>query len=160
PRTTACRSPSPRAAPTASTPPPPRRSSSSRRSASVVERSEVERARAVVDQHLRRTPTLSSRTLGARLKCELFQRTGSFKSRGAPVKLASLDEEERRRGVITMSAGNHAQAVAYAAAEYGVDALVVMWQGASALKLEATRAYGATVDLQATNPVEASERVA
>jgi len=126
----------------------------------VVERSEVERARAVVDKHLRRTPTLQSRTLGARLKCELFQRTGSFKARGALVKLASLDEEERRRGVITMSAGNHAQAVAYAAAEYGVDALVIMWRGASELKIEATRAYGATVDLEATNPAEAFERVA
>jgi threonine dehydratase len=126
----------------------------------VVERSEVERARAVVDRHLRRTPILSSRTLGARLKCELFQRTGSFKSRGALVKLASLDDEGRRRGVITMSAGNHAQAVAYAAGEYGVDALVVMWRGASELKIEATRAYGATVDLQATNPAEAFERVA
>ena len=87
---------------------------------------------------------LSSRTLGARLKCELFQRTGSFKSRGAIVKLASLTDDERARGVISISAGNHAQAVAFAAAEYGVDALIVMWNGASEQKIEATRAYGAT----------------
>jgi threonine dehydratase len=126
----------------------------------VVERDDVIRARPVVEQHLTRTPILASRTLGARLKCELFQRTGSFKARGAIVKLASLDAEERARGVLTMSAGNHAQAVAYAAAEYGVDALVVMWQGASEQKIEATRNYGATVDLQATSPAEAFERVA
>jgi threonine dehydratase len=126
----------------------------------VVERQEVVAARAVVERHLVRTPTLSSRTLGARLKCELFQRTGSFKPRGALVKLASLDDDEKRRGVLTMSAGNHAQAVAYAAAEYGVDALVVMWQGTSELKIEATRSYGATVDLEATSAAEAFERVA
>ena len=94
-------------------------------------RDDVLRARPVVERHLLRTPMLSSRTLGARLKCELFQRTGSFKPRGALNKLASLTDEEKRRGVIAISAGNHAQAVAYAAAEYGVDALVVMWQGAS-----------------------------
>jgi threonine dehydratase len=126
----------------------------------VVERDDVVRARHVVERHLARTPILASRTLGARLKCELFQRTGSFKSRGAIVKLASLGEEERVHGVLTMSAGNHAQAVAYAAAEYGVDALVVMWQGTSEQKIEATLNYGATVDLEATSPAEAFERVA
>jgi threonine dehydratase len=126
----------------------------------VVERDDVIRARAVVEQHLARTPILASRTLGARLKCELFQRTGSFKSRGALVKLASLDEGQRANGVLTMSAGNHAQAVAYAAGVYGVDALVVMWRGTSEQKIEATRKYGATVDLQATSPAEAFERVA
>jgi threonine dehydratase len=126
----------------------------------VVERADVVRAREVVDRHLRRTPTLASRTLGARLKCELFQRTGSFKSRGALVRLASLDDEEKARGVLTMSAGNHAQAVAYAAGEYGVDALIVMWDGASEQKIEATRSYGATVDLRATTPAEAFARVA
>jgi threonine dehydratase len=126
----------------------------------VVDRDDVLRARPIVERHLVRSPTISSRTLGARLKCELFQRTGSFKSRGAVVKLDSLTEEEKRRGVITMSAGNHAQAVAFAAGEYGVDALIVMWQGASEQKIEATRTYGATVDLEATNVAEAFERVA
>jgi threonine dehydratase len=102
---------------------------------------------------------LSSRTLGARLKCELFQRTGSFKPRGALNKLASLTDDERRRGVIAISAGNHAQAVAFAAAEYGADALVVMWQGASEQKIAATRGYGARVDLEASDPAGAFERL-
>jgi threonine dehydratase len=126
----------------------------------VVSRADVERARATIGTRLARTPMLSSRTLGARLKCELFQRTGSFKSRGALNKLSSLTPEEKARGVIAISAGNHAQAVAFAAAEEGVDALVVMWEGASDQKIAATRAYGADVDLVATNPGEAFERLA
>ena len=125
----------------------------------MVSRDDVIRARPIVEKHLARTPMLSSRTLGARLKCELFQRTGSFKSRGAIVKLASLTDDERARGVISISAGNHAQAVAFAAAEYGVDALIVMWNGVSEQKIEATRAYGATIDLEATSPGEAFNRV-
>jgi threonine dehydratase len=122
-------------------------------------RSDVERARATIGDRLARTPLLSSRTLGARLKCELFQRTGSFKVRGALNKIASLGPEERRRGVIAISAGNHAQAVAFAAAEAGIDALVVMWQGASAQKIEATRGYGAAVDLEAPDPTAAFARL-
>jgi threonine dehydratase len=102
---------------------------------------------------------LSSRTLGARLKCELFQRTGSFKTRGALNKVSSLTAAERRRGVITISAGNHAQAVAYAGAAELVDSLVVMWRGASEQKVAATREYGAAVDLGAEGPVEAFERL-
>ena len=125
----------------------------------MVSRDDVIRARPIVEKHLARTPMLSSRTLGGRLKCELFQRTGSFKSRGAIVKLASLTDDERARGVISISAGNHAQAVAFAAAEYGVDALIVMWKGVSEQKIEATRAYGATIDLEATSPGEAFNRV-
>jgi threonine dehydratase len=126
----------------------------------VVDRKDVERARPIVERHLARTPMLSSRTLGARLKCELFQRTGSFKSRGALNKLASLTDAEKARGVIAISAGNHAQATAYAATEYGVDALVVMWTGASEQKIAATRAYGATVDLEASGPADAFSRLA
>jgi len=122
-------------------------------------RDDVERARATIGTRLARTPLLSSRTIGARLKCELFQRTGSFKVRGALNKLSSLDADEKSRGVIAISAGNHAQAVAYAAAEEGVDALVVMWQGASEQKIEATRGYGATVDLEATGPGDAFDRL-
>jgi threonine dehydratase len=125
----------------------------------VVSRADVLRARPVVERHLVRTPMLSSRTLGARLKCELFQRTGSFKPRGALNKLATLNDDEKRRGVIAISAGNHAQAAAFAAREYGVDALVVMWQGASEQKIQATRGYGAAVDLQATDPAGAFERL-
>jgi len=125
----------------------------------VVSRDDVLRARRVVERHLVRTPMLSSRTLGARMKCELFQRTGSFKPRGALNKLAGLTDDERRSGVIAISAGNHAQAVAFAAAEYGTDAVVVMWQGASEQKIAATRGYGARVDLEATDPAGAFERL-
>jgi threonine dehydratase len=122
-------------------------------------RDDVERARATIGDRLTRTPLLSSRTLNARLKCELFQRTGSFKSRGALNKVSSLIAQEKAAGVIAISAGNHAQAAAFAAREAGTDALVVMWQGASEQKIEATRAYGATVDLEATNPGEAFDRL-
>ncbi len=122
-------------------------------------RDDVERARTTIGDRLLRTPMLSSRTLNARLKCELFQRTGSFKSRGALNKVTSLTAAEKAAGVIAISAGNHAQAVAFAAAEVGTDALVVMWQGASEQKIEATRAYGATVDLEATGPGDAFARL-
>jgi threonine dehydratase len=125
-----------------------------------VTRDDVLRARETIASRLPRTPTLSSRTLGARLKCELFQRTGSFKTRGALNRTASLTPEEKRYGVIAISAGNHAQAVAFAAAEEGVDALVVMWTGASEQKIAATRGYGASVDLDASSPAEAFERLA
>jgi len=113
-------------------------------------RDDVLSARATIGDRLARTPTLTSRTIGARVKCELFQRTGSFKVRGALNKLSSLDADEKRRGVIAISAGNHAQAVAYAAAEEQVDALVVMWRGASEQKI---------VDLEATGPGDAFDRL-
>jgi threonine dehydratase len=122
-------------------------------------RDDVVRARETIADRLHPTPLLSSRTLRARLKCELFQRTGSFKSRGALNKMSSLGSEEKRNGVIAISAGNHAQAVAYAAAEENVDALVVMWQGASEFKIAATRSYGASIDLEARDPAEAFERL-
>ena len=122
-------------------------------------RHDVEQARATIGDRLARTPMLSSRTLDARLKCELFQRTGSFKVRGALNKMSHLSDEEKERGVIAISAGNHAQAAAFAAREEGVDALVVMWRGASAQKIEATRGYGASVDLEATGPGDAFARL-
>ena len=122
-------------------------------------RDDVERARATIGNRLLRTPMLSSRTIDARLKCELFQRTGSFKVRGALNKISSLSPDERRRGVIAISAGNHAQATAFAAAEEHIDALVVMWQGASEQKIAATRSYGAAVDLEATGPGDAFSRL-
>jgi threonine dehydratase len=122
-------------------------------------RDDVERARDTIGPRLTRTPLLQNRTLNARLKCELLQRTGSFKVRGALNKISSLTPEEKQRGVIAISAGNHAQAVAYAAALEGIDALVVMWQGTSPQKIEATRGYGATVDLQATDPAGAFDRL-
>ena len=90
---------------------------------------------------------------------ESFQKTGSFKARGALNRLAALTPEERERGVVTWSAGNHAQAVAWAAAEEGVDCLVQMWEGVSPLKVEATRCYGATVDLSQPDPAAAYDCV-
>jgi len=122
-------------------------------------RDDVELARRTIGDRLARTPLLHSRTLGAHLKCELFQRTGSFKVRGALNKMSSLTDDEKARGVIAISAGNHAQAVAFAAAESGIDALVVMWRDASAQKIEATRGYGAIVDLEATDPANAFKRL-
>jgi threonine dehydratase len=125
---------------------------------------DVLRATALVGNRLHRTPTFTSRTLGERtgarahLKAELFQRTGSFKPRGLLAKIASLDAEERARGVITISAGNAAAAVAWGAAAEGIDALVVMASIASPAKIDATRGYGATVDLEADGFEEAFER--
>jgi threonine dehydratase len=113
-----------------------------------------------------RTPLLSSDTLGrsfggrAFLKAELLQKTGSFKPRGVFTKLASLGPEERARGVISASAGNHAGALAYASAVEGIDCLVVMWQGASELKRAAALGYGAAVDQEAAGPAEVFERLA
>jgi threonine dehydratase len=125
-------------------------------------REDVVRARDAIGGRLHRTPVFSSATLGERvhLKAELFQRTGSFKPRGVLTKLASLSEEERGRGVIGISAGNHAQALAYCSALEGVDCLVVMWEGASGQKIEATRGYGAAVDLESDGPAGAFERLA
>jgi threonine dehydratase len=119
----------------------------------------VERARRVLSGRIHRTPTFGSTSLGVQLKAELFQKTGSFKVRGALNRVASLTPEERERGVVTWSAGNHAQAVAWAAAEEGVDCLVQMWEGVSPLKVEATRGYGAKVDLSPPDPAAAYDRV-
>ena len=121
-------------------------------------RDDVEHARTVLAGRIHRTPTLGSAALGVSLKAELFQKTGSFKARGALNRLAALTDEERKRGVVTWSAGNHAQAVAWAAAEAGIDCLVQMWEGVSPLKVEATRGYGATVDTSSPDPTAAYER--
>jgi threonine dehydratase len=100
-----------------------------------------------------RTPMLSATTIGdragvrLRLKCENFQKTGSFKPRGALNKILSLTDDERARGLITVSAGNHAQAVAWAAREVQVPAVVVMPSGAPRSKLDAVRGYGAEIVL-------------
>ena len=126
---------------------------------------DVERAARTIAGRVHRTPLLRSETLSdqlgvdVRFKAELFQRTGSFKVRGALNKLSQLSAEEKRRGVISISAGNHAQAVAWAARAADVDALIVMWQGADELKVAATRGYGAALDLQAEGPAAAFERL-
>jgi threonine dehydratase len=94
---------------------------------------------------------LSSRTLGRSagvrldLKCESFQKTGSFKPRGALNIVLSLSDEQRARGLVTVSAGNHAQAVAWAARIVGVPCTVVMPSDAPRSKTDAVRGYGATV---------------
>jgi threonine dehydratase len=126
-----------------------------------VQRDDVEHAARVIEGKLHRTPIFPSRSLGEDvfLKAELLQKTGSFKPRGVLTKLDSLTSEEKARGVIAISAGNHAQAVAWAAAGEGLDALLVMWDGASEAKIEATRAYGAAVDLDAAGPGDAFVRL-
>jgi threonine dehydratase len=132
----------------------------------VVELEDVEAARKAIGSRLHRTPVLRSATLGKLtgaqvfLKAELFQKTGSFKPRGVLTNLAALGDEQRERGVIGISAGNHAQALAWGAAAEGIDALLVMWEGASESKIEATREYGAEVDLESPGPTEAFDRLA
>lgn len=108
-------------------------------------------ARDRIAGHVHRTPILTSRLVDHRFggklffKCENFQRSGSFKIRGATNKLRSLTDDERARGVVAYSSGNHAQAVALAASELNVEAKIVMPSDAPRAKLAATRGYGATV---------------
>src|SRR6185437_8010824 len=105
---------------------------------------------------IRETLMLPSRALSelvggpVYLKCENLQRTGSFKVRGAYLRIASLTDEERARGVVAASAGNHAQGVALAASALGTRATVVMPSGAPLPKVAATRGYGADVVLHGT----------
>jgi threonine dehydratase len=133
--------------------------------APLVSLDDVLAARERIAGRLHRTPILASRTLSEHagvevlFKAELFQRTGAFKPRGVLNKLATLPDEEKRRGVISISAGNHAQALAYASAVEGIDALVVMWQTASPMKIAAARAYGATIDTEAPDIPAAFERL-
>lgn len=100
-----------------------------------------------------KTPVVTSRTLDKRagaqafLKCENFQRMGAFKFRGAYNRLAQLTEEERKRGVVSFSSGNHAQGVALAAHLLGIAATIVMPRDAPTAKLDATRGYGAEIVL-------------
>jgi threonine dehydratase len=118
----------------------------------------------LVAPRVHRTPLLGSRSLteetgfDVRLKAELFQRTGSYKIRGPLVKLGRLSTEERERGVVCSSAGNHAQGVALAAAMLGVRAVVCMAANATPSKVEATRGYGAEVVLHGSIWDEADEK--
>ena len=107
--------------------------------------------------HLSATPVFSSRILAGEarlgslfLKCEALQRTGSFKVRGALNRISQLDAASKARGVVTVSAGNHAQAVAWASASAGVRSTVVMPAAASKTKIAASRSYGANVILHGT----------
>jgi threonine dehydratase len=123
-----------------------------------VSREDVERAQTVLAGRIHRTPIFGSSALGVSLKAELFQKTGSFKVRGALNRIAALSADERRRGVVTWSPGNTAQAVAWAAREAEVDCLVQMWEGVSPVKVAATRGYGATVDITPPDPAASYDR--
>lgn len=111
------------------------------------------RAREHIEPHIHRTPVLRSKTLGDRvgasvfLKAEMFQKAGSYKVRGPLNVLAHMSQADRARGLITSSAGNHAQGVARAGQIFGVPTVVVMSHAAKAAKIDATRSYGAEVIL-------------
>ena len=122
---------------------------------------DIRAAHARVAPRIHRTPLLSATRLGARAgvtlyhKCESLQKTGSFKVRGALNNVSQLDAAARRRGVITVSAGNHAQALAWAARDAAVRCTVVMPTTASQMKVEASRGYGADVVLHGASGIEA-----
>ncbi len=125
---------------------------------------DINEARERIQQYVKRTPLEYSESLSRRLgvntsvKYELFQKTGAFKPRGAFNKLLSMTEEERARGVVAVSGGNHAQAVAYASNVLGVDAIILMPENTPRNYLDATRGYGARIDLRA-NIAEAFDEV-
>ncbi len=127
---------------------------------------DIEAARRVIAGEVLRTPMLPAPKLSALTGAEVFvkyenlQVTNSFKERGAVTKLASLDAAERARGVIAMSAGNHAQAVAYHAARLGIPATIVMPEATPYVKVAATKAYGAEVVLEGEGISEAQARAA
>ena len=121
-------------------------------------------ARARIAPYIKRTPLLTSRQLSdrtgfdIRLKAELFQRVGSYKIRGPLNKFALMPEEQKRRGVVCSSAGNHAQGVALAAKIHGIRAVVCMAKNATPAKVAATKAYGAEVVLHGMIWDEANEK--
>ena len=111
---------------------------------------EIQAAADRIREHVLPTPTASGEAVagvGAWLKAENLQRTGSFKVRGAINAVLQLDAEQRRRGVITLSAGNHGQALAYAAQAFGIPCVVVIRHDAKVTKLQAIRRYGAEIVL-------------
>ena len=127
-------------------------------------RSDFERARSIVAPKIYKTPVLTSRILSertgfdVRLKAEIFQKTGSYKIRGPLNKFTYLTAEQKRRGVVCSSAGNHAQGVALAAKLNGMHAVVCMAENATPSKIAATRGYGAEVVLHGTIWDEANEK--
>lgn len=118
--------------------------------------SSIKAASERIAPYIKRTPLERSDSLSRYLgtnvfvKYELFQKTGAFKVRGAFNKMLGLSEEERSRGVVAVSGGNHAQAVAYAASVLGVRAVILMPENTPSVYLEATRGYGATLHLRPT----------
>jgi threonine dehydratase len=123
---------------------------------------QIEEAKERLDDVAKVTPVDTSSTIAERsdaeevcLKMEIFQRTGAFKIRGAYNKIAQLSEEEKQKGVIAASSGNHAQGVALAASQLGVDATIVMPENTPESKKEATSGYGAEIVLEGSDYEEA-----
>jgi threonine dehydratase len=125
---------------------------------------DFQEVRARIAPHIKHTPLLTSRQLSeatgydTRLKAELFQRVGSYKIRGPLNKFALMPDEQKKRGVVCSSAGNHAQGVALAAKIHGIRAVVCMATNATPSKVAATRAYGAEVVLHGSIWDEANEK--
>lgn len=125
---------------------------------------DFEAARGRIGPHIHHTPLLGSRQLSelsgfdVRLKAEMFQRVGSYKIRGPLNKFTFLTDDEKRRGVVCSSAGNHAQGVALAARVHGIRAVVCMAENATPAKVAATRGYGAEVVLHGRIWDEANEK--
>ena len=125
---------------------------------------DFEEVRARIAPHINRTPLMTSRQLNertgldVRLKAEMFQRVGSYKIRGPLNKFALMPEEQKQRGVVCSSAGNHAQGVALAAQIHGIRAVVCMATNATPAKVAATKGYGADVVLHGTIWDEANEK--
>ena len=125
---------------------------------------DIEAAAQTIAGHVLKTPLMPAPRLSALTGAQVFvkhenmQATASFKERGAVNKLLSLGEDERRRGVIAMSAGNHAQAVAYHARRFGIPATIVMPETTPLVKVENTRAHGAEVVLFGETLSEAAQR--
>lgn len=117
----------------------------------MVEFADVEAAYKRISDLINQTPIMTSRTLNKRvggsvfIKCENYQRIGAFKFRGASNKLKLLSDEEKAKGVVTHSSGNHAQAVSLASTLLGIDAVIVMPDNAPEVKVRATKGYGAKV---------------
>lgn len=124
------------------------------RSDGLIDAAQIDRAVQLLAPVMRRTPMVASRALSEKcghevwLKCENLQRTGSFKPRGAYLRIAGLSDAKRAHGVVAASAGNHAQGVAWSATTLGIRSRVYMPIGASLPKIAATRAYGAEVILE------------
>jgi threonine dehydratase len=123
----------------------------------MIELQDVQAARDAIRPFIHRTPTVGSHTLSERLrtnvylKCELFQKTGSFKPRGAFNRMLRLTEDERRHGVVAFSGGNFAQGVAYAGHTLGIQTHIIMPAHTPQNYIAATRGYGAEIELVPTS---------
>jgi len=124
----------------------------------------IKEARALLTQVVHKTSLIYSTTLSewvshpVYLKCENFQKTGSFKVRGAYFKISQLSNTEKEKGIIACSAGNHAQGVAYASSKLGIDSIIVMPEFAPISKIEATKGYGSKVLLYGRTFDESQEK--